>query len=518
MGPMDEDVLQDMIIPDLLKLTHQFDAVQAGSAILCRAALKSEELHTYISRKIKSNGNRRAISSSPRFAQLHRVLAAEPPIRSSPTPARGFFHLHHNIFDTIGGDGVTRPIRVPSEAGYRSACVTPDPKFPPHARLGQSQAGANMTWPPLHPGQDAIVIVGAGIIGLDVALVLARRGLGRHITVVAEHLPGDISPAYTSPWAGCNFSGISGRDRNALRWDKLGYAHLTDLATHAEAESFVSRTESVEYWDEDAPHDKIKAISEYLEDFKVIPEANLPPGVGYGITCTSITINAPKHLVYLHHLLKHHHGVRFIRQTLPSIHAARLSAQTRIVFNCTGNAARTLPGVLDTKCYPTRGQVVLARAPAMKRNVMRHGRDYETYVIPRPGSNGNVVLGGYMQKGNSDPSTYGHETESILRRTQELCPAELRDSPCELLAVFAGARPSREGGARVERDELPGWDGLDSPAGPDDSGTRGACALVHNYGAGGTGFQAGYGMALDAVAAVEDVVAGLERLSDEPIF
>lgn len=31
--------------------------------------------------------------------------------------------------------------------------------------------------------------------------------------------------------------------------------------------------------------------------------------------------------------------------------------------------------------------------------MMRHGKDYETYVIPRPGSNGNVILGGYMQKG-----------------------------------------------------------------------------------------------------------------------
>lgn len=40
----------------------------------------------------------------------------------------------------------------------------------------------------------------AGIIGLDVALVLAKRGLGRCITIVAEHLPGDTSPSYTSPW------------------------------------------------------------------------------------------------------------------------------------------------------------------------------------------------------------------------------------------------------------------------------------------------------------------------------
>ena len=72
---------------------------------------------------------------------------------------------------------------------------------------------------------------------------------------------------------------------------------------------------------------------------------------------------------------------------------------TRIVFNCSGNASKTLKGVEDVKCFPTRGQVILARAPRVRTNIMRHGKDYETYVIPRPSSNGNVILGGYMQKG-----------------------------------------------------------------------------------------------------------------------
>lgn len=62
----------------------------------------------------------------------------------------------------------------------------------------------------------------------------------------------------------------------------------------------------------------------------------------------------------------------------------------------------------------------------------------------------------------------------------------------EVLAAFAGLRPSREGGARVERDEV-------MVAGAKRT-------VVHNYGAGGTGFQAGYGMAMEAVKTVEDVL------------
>jgi D-amino-acid oxidase len=38
------------------------------------------------------------------------------------------------------------------------------------------------------------------VIGLDVALILAENGYGHLTTVVAQHLPGDTSIDYTSPW------------------------------------------------------------------------------------------------------------------------------------------------------------------------------------------------------------------------------------------------------------------------------------------------------------------------------
>ncbi|KXH66035.1 hypothetical protein CSAL01_05831 [Colletotrichum salicis] len=239
---------------------------------------------------------------------------------------------------------------------------------------------------------DPIVIIGAGIIGLDIALVLARRGLGRRITVIAEHLPGDTSINYTSPWAGANFSAISGSDENALRWDRLGYGHLTQLASTASKDSFVWQTPSIEYWDESVSDDKIKSMSEYLEDFMVIPENELPEGVNFRVSFTTVTINAPKHI--------------------------------------------------------------------------------ET----------------------SD--TFAYETDSILQRTSALS-SELTQVEPEVLASFSGLRPSHEGGARVERVEL-----------IVDGQMR---VLVHNYGASGTGFQAGYGMELEVVEAIEDVLQGIAQ-------
>ncbi|CAM1509510.1 Fc.00g032490.m01.CDS01 [Cosmosporella sp. VM-42] len=348
---------------------------------------------------------------------------------------------------------------------------------------------------------DSIVIVGAGIIGLDVALVLSERGYGKYITIIAEYLPGDTAVTYTSPWAGCNFSALSGSDSNALRWDRQGYSHLCKLATQSTSETFVQRTPSTELWDESVPHDKIKDMSEYLEDFRVLSPGELPEGVKFAVSFTTLTINAPSHMMYLYKILKEQCGVRFVRKKIPNINSAFASPSTKVMFNCIGNAAKLLPGVDDPKCYPTRGQVLLARAPHARSNIMRHGKDYETYVIPRPESNGNVILGGYMQKGVGDGATYSDQTKSILDRTKELS-AELRQKDPEVLAVFSGLRPSREGGARVERDEI--------------TVASDKRVVVHNYGAGGTGFQAGYGMALDSVSTVEDVLREIRKNESRP--
>lgn len=51
-----------------------------------------------------------------------------------------------------------------------------------------------------------------------------------------------------------------------MKWDLLGYAHLTKLASERQEEAYVQRTSSTEYWDEAVPHEKIKYMSKYLED------------------------------------------------------------------------------------------------------------------------------------------------------------------------------------------------------------------------------------------------------------
>lgn len=189
-------------------------------------------------------------------------------------------------------------------------------------------------------------------------------------------------------------------------------------------------------------------------------------------------------------------GVVFERRKIASLSEAFLSPATQVVFNCIGNAAVSFPGVNDTKCYPTRGQIVLVKAPQVAQNIMRHGKDYETYVIPRPLSDSTVILGGYLQKGNWDSQVKPHETESILKRTGELLPV-LKKGETKILGEAVGFRPSREGGARVELEQM----------------KDGGRVVVHNYGAGGTGFQAGLGMAQNAVDLAEGKLREIKEKS-----
>lgn len=98
-------------------------------------------------------------------------------------------------------------------------------------------------------------------------------------------------------------------------------------------------------------------------------------------------------------------------------------------------------------------------------------------------------------KASSDFSTYGDETKSILRRTEDLS-ATLKENEPEVLAAFVGLRPSRIGGARIERCNI-------NIKGQEKT-------VVHNYGAGGTGFQAGWGMSLDAINSVDDILEQIQ--------
>lgn len=318
-----------------------------------------------------------------------------------------------------------------------------------------------------------ITIIGSGISGLYTAYSLVENNVdAKSITIIGEYLPGDQSTFYTSPWAGGNFSCISPDDDLTMKLDKLTYQNLSRIQKSLGGPTCgLEQRYSVEYWDEEPSQKKLDSLKTYILELEVLKD--LPKGAAYGIRYLSWNFNCPLFLENMGKYLKNK-GVTIARGKLKHI----AEAPGDVVFNCTGLGARFLGGVEDLKVYPTRGQVVVVKAPQIKENRMRWGPDYATYILPRPYSHDHVVLGGFLQVDNWTGDTFGYETEDILKRTIELYP-EIGEP--EVVRVAAGLRPSRKGGVRIEKERI------------------GKKVVIHNYGASGYGYQAGYGMASEAV-------------------
>lgn len=309
------------------------------------------------------------------------------------------------------------------------------------------------------------------------------------ITVLAEYLPGDESIKYTSPYAGGNFSCITGDDDDTLAYDRYTYLNLQRIQKAIGGKTKgLDRYPSTEFWDQKPSQKKIDSLKSYLQDYEEIAEKDLPKGSEYGIRFLAWNFNCPKFLASFKDYLQQQ-GVVFYRKHLTHIVQAYISERdTKIVFNCTGIGARSIRGVEDKNVYPARGQVVVIKAPHIMENCLSWGEREPTYIIKRPFSNDQLILGGYYQKDDWTPDVLLEQTQDILQRTTKLLPKILTENPhgnkiedLEILRVVAGLRPGRHGGARIEREKL------------------GGKLLIHNYGASGYGYQAGFGMAHKAV-------------------
>ncbi|KAI5808963.1 D-amino-acid oxidase [Peziza echinospora] len=363
-----------------------------------------------------------------------------------------------------------------------------------------------------------IVVLGAGVAGLTTALLLART-TNHKITVVAKHMPGDYDIEYTSPWAGANFLPVSAKGTKAAEWDKVTFKELWRLVTTV-PEAGIHVQDAIIYTREQ-DKDKVTAdwfnelllaepwFKDVVPEFRPLEKSELPPAVSSGTKWTSVCINTAIYLPYLaSQCLKH--GVHIRRGVLTHISEARsLHHTTRpadLIVNCTGLMASKLGGVEDKNVIPARGQIVVVRnsAPCMYTiSGTDEGDDEVMYIMTRA-AGGGTVLGGSYQKGNWDSQPDHNLAVRIMKRCIQYCPELVKPGQgiegLDVIRHSVGLRPLRIGGARVEREVLKvdGQEGL---------------RVVHNYGAGGFGYQASYGMAENAVRLVEEALADLKPSS-----
>jgi D-amino-acid oxidase len=235
----------------------------------------------------------------------------------------------------------------------------------------------------------------------------------------------------------------------------------------------------------------------------LLPKDTLGPGIDSATAFTSVCINTAIYLPWLvSQCLKN--GVVFKRAVFkhileaacPSIHP---SGHVDLVVNCTGLMASNLGGVEDKSVVPARGQIVVVRNDAGKMvdiSGTDDGDDEACYVMTRA-AGGGTILGGSYQKGSWDSQIDPSLAARIMKRAVELCPQLTGGKGIEHLDIVrhgVGLRPVREGGTRIEKERIADvW-------------------VVHNYGAGGAGYQSSYGSAQAAVELIEDALEARAKL------
>ncbi|KAL7421416.1 hypothetical protein Q5752_004301 [Cryptotrichosporon argae] len=376
-----------------------------------------------------------------------------------------------------------------------SVCLSDVHLSAAHCKPAPVPATAPSTAPATAQGplERHIVVLGAGVVGLTSALVLARRGY--RVEVVARELPGvsDASQDWASPWAGANWTPFV-TDPRICAWEVEGLRRLeelipTGLAMKLPVRRFAaSEAGLLGHWYE-------KVVKNYR---RLEPSACPPNAVG--VAYDSVSVNAPYYTQWLQAQCAGL-GVTFARRevsSLGSLHGPGVLA----IVNATGLGAGTLADVADPLVEPIRGQVVLVRAPTrtctMDASNAALGPTRSTYVIPRPNSGEHVICGGCYEVGSTERVPSRDMTRSILaeclKHHPELATTGEGIDGVDIVRECVGFRPSRKGGPRLERD---------------DDTLKGKCTVVHAYGIGPAGFQASWGMAAEVAAHVADVVTEL---------
>lgn len=345
-----------------------------------------------------------------------------------------------------------------------------------------------------------IVVVGAGVVGLTTALQLKRSDPSLDITVVAHFLPGDDHISYTSPYAGANWHSFAGKNDKRLQdLDVVGYYEFLKLAD--DPSSGVWRKPNVTYQTPKAlasVNGDTSLFKEWFHDIantRILGKDELRPGTVYGESFDGVVISVP---VYLGYLVQKCLGLGIKIRRVPAIkdisEARNLhsSGETaRLVVNCTGLLATKIKGFTDPqRNFPVRGQVVVLRNN-VENVITVDGHDdpnESLYIFPR--KEGGCIVGGSFFADNWDSTEDRGLTDRILQRAlryvPELVDPNFRNNPSylDIVKVNVGLRPFRDGQVRIEIDDSKPW-------------------LIHNYGAGGGGYQGSYGFAAQVVKLAE---------------
>lgn len=292
-----------------------------------------------------------------------------------------------------------------------------------------------------------------------------------------------MSHGYASPYAGATVACVKDKDEKIQFYSRFTFTNLQKLQHQLGGPSCgLDEIINTEFWDEKPDEIRLEAFKNYVSYYQVLPQNELLEGQVFGIRYKTWVFDAP---TFIDSLSKYV-AAKGVKTTIKEVvNISELFGINTVVFNCCGLGSRWLKGVEDTDVISIRAQVIVAKAPHIHETILNWRKDSATYMIKRPGPKHEVILGGFYQPDNWNRDILGHETKDILRRVIKYFPQIVKPGQTlddlDILRVISAFRPSRQSGVRIERQVINGN------------------IVVHNYGAGGTGFAQGLGMAESAI-------------------
>ena len=315
----------------------------------------------------------------------------------------------------------------------------------------------------MKPVDNRVVIVGAGVIGLSCAVLLAEAGYDTN--VLARELPRET---YSAHGAGLWLPHLVGPTQKLGRWAGqtlealTGFVGVNGSGVQLQEGTLLRQEAGVP-----------PSWSRLLPDVELHPHDRPAPGYPGGYRLTVPVVDMPRYLDHLARRLDRAGGI-LTRMPLSAL------PERGLVVNCTGVAARAL--ARDWSVHPVRGQLAVVRNPGLTRWFVDD--EAPIYAVPH---GDRVLVGATHDVDEWDTTPDPAVSVDLVRRAAEIEPL-LADA--EILSHRVGLRPRRD---QVRLEVVAG--GRSSPE----------RVLVHCYGHAGDGLTLSWGCAREVLRRVEEL-------------
>jgi len=314
-----------------------------------------------------------------------------------------------------------------------------------------------------------VVILGAGVIGLSVAIRAIEEG--HNVEIFAEK----ITPYTNSDRAGAYWSPFTNTTTSAriVKWGKESYRTFCKLIKVKNAG--VSLVDGLEYFNSEDQFSE--SWCSYARNFRKIPRNELPKSFVAGFSYLVPVILMEK---YMRWLMKRFGslGGKVTKKRVCDL--SEIDSLSDIIVNCTGLGSIELFG--DKLVTPIRGQTVKVRVRSIDLSTSKLYADPEFYIVPQ--SDG-ILLGATAQKGDWNTNVNLKDTQYLIKKGGSIAP-RIGNAP-SIVNESVGLRPYRPQ-IRLEIEKR----------------SKGEPPVVHNYGHGFNGVTFSWGCAKEVVEIIKN--------------